>query len=223
MKCLLCNQRKGKRPCPAKEALICPQCCGEKRVLEIDCPESCEYLRVGRSHELAQERSRHGRSSDPAKQMRYQRVVSQFRDFIAHVEYFFGDERRSSRSLLDKDVADALDLVLETLRTEHKGILYDHVSSNLRVDGMRRRLQQIVEYHRSSRTDDHEAELISSPVDRQHMTVQDSIESLEMLRDVVSSHMESGNGPQSYVNFLARLFPREGKVQDSASGLIVPG
>src|SRR5882672_2658703 len=42
--CPLCRQRKGKRACPAKGELICAQCCGTKRRVEIDCPDDCTWL-----------------------------------------------------------------------------------------------------------------------------------------------------------------------------------
>jgi len=48
--CPSCDARKGKRSCPALGGLICPRCCGTKRILEIRCPPDCRYL----SHERYQ-------------------------------------------------------------------------------------------------------------------------------------------------------------------------
>jgi len=42
--CRYCEERKGKRPCPALGA-VCSRCCGAHRGREIDCPEDCAYLR----------------------------------------------------------------------------------------------------------------------------------------------------------------------------------
>ena len=178
MKCVLCSQRKGKRSCPAKGALICPQCCGEKRILEIDCPESCEYLQAGRDHELSQEAARHHRTSDPIKQRKHERVIYQFHHFVDHVEYFIGKERRASRNLADRDVAGALDLVLDTLRTEDKGIFYDRVSSDLRVDALRRQLQEIVKHHRSTPKKSPGDKLLITEPGREHLRLADVIDSL---------------------------------------------
>ena len=44
MSCSLCGRRKGKRACPARGAEICSQCCGTKRLVEVDCPPDCAYL-----------------------------------------------------------------------------------------------------------------------------------------------------------------------------------
>jgi len=42
-KCARCNQRKGKRTCPAL-GKICSACCGQHRRKDIDCPRDCAYL-----------------------------------------------------------------------------------------------------------------------------------------------------------------------------------
>jgi len=43
-KCHVCEQRKGKRQCPARSAPICPVCCAQSRVVKIDCPADCSFL-----------------------------------------------------------------------------------------------------------------------------------------------------------------------------------
>lgn len=43
-KCVYCGTRKGKRPCPALNSLICSQCCGEHRMVRIACHSDCEFL-----------------------------------------------------------------------------------------------------------------------------------------------------------------------------------
>jgi hypothetical protein len=139
------------------------------------------------------------------------------------VEFFFGEERRASKSLMDKDVSAALGLVLETLRTEDKGIFYDRVSSDLRVDSLRRQLQEIVKFHRSPPETRPGDELLVSEAGKQSMKLVDIIESLEVIRDTVASHMEGDSASQSYVNSLARLLPRSSKVSASGGNLIVPG
>lgn len=42
--CRYCQQRKGKRSCPALGGTICTMCCGQHRLKEIDCPLDCTYL-----------------------------------------------------------------------------------------------------------------------------------------------------------------------------------
>ena len=53
-KCSYCEQRKGKRPCPALSGFICSQCCGTFRMNKISCPPDCVYL--DSNHEYQQKR-----------------------------------------------------------------------------------------------------------------------------------------------------------------------
>ena len=43
-KCGSCLTKKGKRYCAPLDKIICPSCCAEKRVKEINCNEDCRYL-----------------------------------------------------------------------------------------------------------------------------------------------------------------------------------
>jgi hypothetical protein len=218
----VCGQRKGKRPCPAKESLICAQCCGEKRILEIDCPENCEFLQAGRSREAHHQRTRHFRPSDPAMVPRFQRIVTEFQDFLASLEYLFAEERHSSKELKDDDVAQALDLVLETLRTEQKGILYEHTSNDLRIENLRRQIRDLVAANRNPQQSRQQRYAIARP-DEQMIKLSDAVECLELIRDVVESHRIARPSALSYVDFLARLMPRRRALQDTGPSIVVPG
>src|SRR5215469_12093855 len=54
--CRICNKRAAKRSCPALSAGICPVCCARDRMINLACPESCEYLRSGRESAMAREK-----------------------------------------------------------------------------------------------------------------------------------------------------------------------
>ncbi len=43
-KCIYCQQKKGKRSCPALNGQICNGCCGEHRGRAIACPPDCPYF-----------------------------------------------------------------------------------------------------------------------------------------------------------------------------------
>ena len=212
MKCVVCGERKGKRSCPAKRALICAQCCGEKRILEIDCPESCEYLKAGREREASQNYSRHLKPSDPVNAKKYEYVFSNHEDVISSLEYVIAEERRSSRSVTDILAAEAVSLVLQTLQTEQNGVLYDRTSSNLEVEGLRRRLRDRIQALRNP----------EEPV-QTALKLGDAVACLEVIRDVLESHIRSGPLSGSYVNFLARLLPARSRVESGGSSIIIPG
>ncbi len=213
MKCVLCDQRKAKRFCPAKNALICTQCCGEKRVLEIDCPEACEYLKAGREREVEDYRKRM-QSMDPAAQEKNQRILTDYNDVVAHLEYAISRERLLSRDLTDKDVAGAVDLLLENYRTEDKGILYEKTSDDLRVESLRRELRKTVESFRNP--EGNEGRGIVDPKNTR-LQLGAAIECLELIRSLIAAYQDR-HSVSGYVDFLARAMPRE----ETRKSIILP-
>jgi hypothetical protein len=215
MKCIMCDQRKAKRPCPAKNALICAQCCGAKRVLEVDCPESCAFLKAGREREM-QDYARHFRSLDPIFYDKHHRVVTKNQMALSRIEHALARERLSDRNLKDKDVVAALSILIETYRTEDKGVLYEKTSEDLRVEALRRTLRASVEALRNP-----EGEEKRGIVDAQseHLPLSTAIDCLEFLRTLAESYIADRESDSAYVDFLARLFPREEK---RGSSILIP-
>jgi hypothetical protein len=214
MKCILCNQRKAKRFCPAKNSLICAQCCGEKRVLEINCPESCGYLKAGRQRDT-EDYTRHLRSLEAAAQERNRRVFQDHQDVVAHLEYTLSRERQLSHDLTDRDVAQAIDVLLETYRTEDRGVLYERTSDDLRVEALRRELQKVVESFRNPEGDRSRG-IVDPRSNRLQLGA--AIECLEFIRSMLRAYMGDPRADTGYVDLLARLIPREEK----RGSLIVP-
>ncbi len=212
MKCVVCGERKGKRACPAKRALICAQCCGEKRVLEIECPESCEYLKAGRQREASNSYHRHLRPSDPATARKYQYVLSTLEDVISSLERVIAEERRSCRYMTDKIAAEAVELLLQTLQTEDKGVLYERTSNSPEVEALRRRLRDTLASHRA-------------PQEPGQMVLKlgDAIACMELIRDVLAGHISSDPASTGYVDFLARMLPARSRVESGGASIIIPG
>jgi hypothetical protein len=204
MKCVLCEQKKAKRFCPAKDAQICALCCGTKRVLEIACPESCEYLQAGRKRGIEDYKKRL-QKMDSSNQEKYRRVISRYQDVIAHLEYAISRERLLSRDLKDKDVAQVVDILLDTYRTEDKGILYEKTLDDIRIEPLRQELRKIVESYRNP-----EGMEKQGVVDPQNTRLQlgGVIESLEFIRTLILIYMEDKSSVSGYVDFLARVTPR---------------
>jgi len=214
MKCVVCEQKKGKRQCPAKNALICASCCGEKRVLEIACPETCDYLKAGRERDAEDFRKRVQRM-DAASRERYRRVLSDHEDVIARLEIAIARASGPSRDLKDQDVVRAVDVLLETYRTEDKGVLYERTSDDLRVESLRRELRTIIESFRNP-----EANETAGIVDPQTSRLQlgGAIECLELVRSLAMAYLQDHATPAGYVDFLVRVIPRE----EARSSIILP-
>ncbi|MEJ2111672.1 MAG: hypothetical protein P8Z37_17535 [Acidobacteriota bacterium] len=214
MKCDLCEKRKAKRSCPAKNGFICAPCCGEKRVLELDCPETCPYLIAGRKHE-SDEFGKLLQSQDPQIREKSRKVLTEHQDVIAHLEYTIAQFRLSSRDLSDKDVSKAVDLLLHTYRTEDSGILYEKDADDLRVDSLRRDLREVLETYRNPDSENANG-IIDSGHDR--LKLQGAIECLELIQLMVDVYRNYRDSDSGYVDFLARMTPRK----ETKSSIIVP-
>jgi hypothetical protein len=214
MKCILCNQRKSKRFCPAKNHQICPQCCGEKRVLEIDCPESCVYLKTGREREV-EDYKKHLNGMSWAAAEKNRKVLMERQEIVAHLEYVLSQERRRSRYLTDKEVKQAVDILLENYRTEQKGVLYEKKSEALQIESLRGQLKEIIESYRNP--EGAEKRGIVDPASNR-LPLDDAIGCLEFIQSLVQSYLEEKRSDTGYLDFLLRVTPRE----ETRSSIIAP-
>lgn len=144
MACPLCRERKGKRACPAKGEPICAQCCGSKRLVEIDCPAECVYL-TG-AHAPAWE----GRETERVRDMR--RIAPYVQGFSETQGHLFTIAlvglhgiRARHRDLSDRLLLDAVSALRKTFETRSHGILYDHAAEDLRAQGLVHDLRSLFE------------------------------------------------------------------------------
>jgi hypothetical protein len=214
MKCVLCDKRKAKRSCPAKNGFICALCCGENRVLELDCPEHCAYLIAGREREST-DFGKLLQIQEPLQREKNRRILSENQDVIAHLEYTIAQYRLSSRDLKDKDVSQALEILLDAYRTEDKGILYEKGSDDLRVESVRLELKEILESYRNPEGDD--AKGMVDPANSR-LKLQNAIECLELIQNMINVYSQNRNSDRGYVDFLARMTPKK----ETKSSIILP-
>jgi hypothetical protein len=142
--CPLCHERKPKRACPAKGEPICAQCCGSKRLVEIDCPSDCVYL--SGAHAPAWQ----GRETERVRDMR--RIAPHVRGFSETQGHLFTIAlvglhgiRARHRDLGDRLLLDAVAALRKTLETRSRGILYDHAAEDLRAQGLVHDLRSLFE------------------------------------------------------------------------------
>src|SRR5262245_15146820 len=140
MSCPLCRERKGKRQCPAKGERICSQCCGSKRLIEIDCPPDCVFLSGahapawdGRETERARDRRRIAPFVQGLQEASLQLLL------VGLVG--LNRLRAERRELQDRLVLDAVSALRKTLETRGRGILYEHAADDLRAQGLLHDLQ----------------------------------------------------------------------------------
>jgi hypothetical protein len=131
MTCPSCGRRKGRRDCPALKASICTICCGTKRLVEINCPETCVHLTTAREHPAAvvkRQQERDVAQLLPSINHLTERQHQLF--FLVHSVIARHKPETFSR-LLDEDVAQAAAAVAATLETAGRGVLYEHTPASL--------------------------------------------------------------------------------------------
>lgn len=142
--CPLCRERKGKRACPASGALICAQCCGAKRRVEIECPDDCTYLtgaHAGGWEGRETERRRDMRRLAPAVQGLSEPQAQLFFLSLAGLVAIRG--RR--RELDDRLLLDAVQALRKTVETRVGGLLYEHPPADARAIALVAELQGLFE------------------------------------------------------------------------------
>ena len=83
-KCIYCQERKGKRPCPALSGAICSQCCGTHRIVSIACHSDCVYLDTN----VEYQQKRVGDQFEQERRTFYKDLLEQSGDKAAEMFYF---------------------------------------------------------------------------------------------------------------------------------------
>ena len=213
MKCVTCRQRKGKRPCPAKGAGICSQCCGEKRVIEIDCPPDCHYLTAGQQYQLGKNYVAHLVSEPDLERRRALYEASlKYAELIEQVEAQLAQLAAGNRLLDDGEVKEAFELLVKNYRTEQSGLIYSHSSPRPQVQFLVRDLGEFLEGLRKQA----EAGEGAGP------GLEDLICCLDWLGSKVDFQLKKqGRAGRDYLKLVARSHP---EIRSKASGekLIYP-
>ena len=128
MKCAICNERKPRRHCPGVSGDICSICCGNERERSILCPSDCEYLREARRHER-----RVGITLENLPNSDLQ-VTEEFlyehRELMALFGAAILAAAQGVEGALDSDALEAIDGLLQSLRTLQNGLYYERLPDN---------------------------------------------------------------------------------------------
>lgn len=212
MKCVICNQRKGKRFCPAKNAHICAQCCGEKRVVEIACPVDCQYLKTGQEFQSIKKYiAMVSQEENPTRRQKFFSAMSRWGSLLSTIEKCVVEFGSTLSTLRDRDVLAAVKLVKKTYETERKGLIFEHSSSDPIAQSLSRDLRERLEEARKAETG---SDATAVP------GIDDLIESLEAVQMNIEYHLRSEQGEAAYLRFTARNHPEA--AARPGGGLIIP-
>ena len=192
--CPLCRQRKGKRACPAKGELICAACCGQKRRIEIDCPEGCVWLGA---HAGAWEGRETERTRDLRRLAPHLEGLSDPQARLLFLSLVGVTALRGRRALDDELLLEATAALRKTVETREKGILYEHPAEDLRAQGLVPELRCLFEAK-----DDQG--IARAPADKDLLAV------LRALEGVLGDVAREGAGPAAFLDTAARMAARMG-------------
>lgn len=123
MTCILCNTRKARRNCPAAQGEICAQCCAEQREEKLDCPLTCSHLGESRKHEkylVVPE------SATPHREVRLTDEFMNRNDMLVrYAMVCVGMAALGTPGATDADVREAVDAIVQTLKTADAGLIYE--------------------------------------------------------------------------------------------------
>lgn len=208
-KCVICNQKKAKRYCPAKAGLICSTCCGTKRVIEINCSSDCVYLASGREHRAEAVFTKQRTKMDPARQRKHADVLDNHLELLTSIQFALVAHRKSYRAMTDAEALEAITVLAKTYETETKGILYEHHSAKPEVQSIVRAVQEGVRLYRKENKG-------------QAVTAQSALDCMEYMKDDIGFHVQEQASPTGYLDFVTLFFPTINKQAD-ASRIILPG
>lgn len=210
MKCILCDKKKGKRFCPAKNTHICPQCCGEKRVIEVDCPSDCTYLESGQAyHMLKKTIAQLRQENNPIQRRKVYETIQKFGSTLSELEAAIVKYAVELRSLKDQHVLEAVEMLVGTYRTEKKGVIYERSSSNPLVQSLFQDLRKLLEEKKRE---------AKSGV---RLRLEDILDCLEALEHSIRHQLGNDSGGDAYLIFIKRNHPDVVSAASPSASLIV--
>ena len=196
MTCPLCDARKGKRACPARGAVICSACCGQKRLVEIDCPSDCTYLTGAHAagwDGRARDRERDGRRLGPHAAGLGE---GQLRLLLLALAGIVALQARRA-DLDDALLLEAVVALRKTADTQERGVIYEHPTTDPRAQGLVHELAGLFE----ARGEDG---AVRRPSDRDLSRV------LRALEGALRGTLAEKEGPRAFLATAARVTGRLG-------------
>ena len=217
MSCSLCEVRKEKRFCPAIHGRICPQCCGEKREVTIDCPSDCAYLRQAHEHE----KPRPMADLDPAALFPAveieQAFLYQHEQLILGLSFALANSVRRERALNDQDLILALASITRSYETlVNSGLHYEAPSANPLQQVVAAEIQKMVAEYR---------QLEQQQVGYARLKDSEILKALVFLTRMAHGRTSGRPKSRAFVEFVLAQFPEKSGVaapEQAASRIIVP-
>jgi hypothetical protein len=210
MKCLICERRKGKRHCPAKNGYICPTCCGDKRGVEINCPLDCTYYVEGQRYQQEKVSRQRLRKEGAGSFIRRAEMYNKNPEIFNDIEIAFVNVFRTNNTIRNADLAEGLGLVLKTLDTEKRGLVYNHRSENSFANEISARVLRIIRDYK----DNIELRKSKISLDYGREVVQEFLHEVEFF-------VENEVNSRSYFIHILRYHPQRAETSHPAGNIIL--
>jgi len=210
MKCILCRKRRAKRYCPAKKGSICAICCGEKRGVEIDCPLDCPFYIEGQKYQEEKVSKQRLRKEGVESFIKRAELYNKNPHFFAKIELAFVNVFRTIKEFKNQDLIEALELVLKTLETERKGLLYDYRSENAFANEIADQVIKIIREHKDT-----------VEFRRERISIDYASEIIKEFLNEVNFYIQKESNPQSYFIHILRYHPKRSSSHEDSGRIIV--
>jgi hypothetical protein len=210
MKCLICEKRKGKRHCPAKNGYICPICCGEKRGVEINCPLDCTYYVEGQKYQQEKVSRQRLRKEGVGSFVRRAELYNKNPEIFRDIEIAFVNVFRANNRIKNIDLTEGLELVLKTLDTEKRGLLYDHRSENSFANEISDRVIKIIREYKDN-----------IELGKSRISVDYGREIVQEFLNEVQFFIENEVNPRSYFIHILRYHPQRVETSQRTGNIIL--
>jgi len=124
--CELCEERKGKRYCPAIHGRICSLCCGESRERTLDCPAGCAYLEQAHKQDWVRPSGKEAASRQFPDISVRQAVVDEHQGLLLALSFTLTEKARADPAIRDFDLILALTSLTRSYATlVNSGLYYE--------------------------------------------------------------------------------------------------
>lgn len=148
MECAICQTRRPRRFCPGVRGDICSLCCGAEREVTVDCPLDCEFLREGRRHEKAPERTA---AEFPNRDIQVpEKLLRANEQLLTFLSLNVFRTAMQVPGVVDSDVLEALDGLIRTYRTLQSGVYYESRPNNPLAGSIYDAVQRALAEYRNS-------------------------------------------------------------------------
>ncbi len=129
--CPVCGKGKSKRHCPALGQVICPTCCGTKRLVEIRCPADCGWLKAARAHPPAVQQRQQEHDANLVVPLIRGLDDGGYAVLMACLPAAVAFRNEADPPPLDSDLQAAAAALAATAETAIRGVLYEHQPDTL--------------------------------------------------------------------------------------------